>query len=337
MAFSDVLKSFILNVPVTYPDHMFCYFAMHAANGNIRPFARGLFTALDRVDKACSGYANEMISRIAAIKGAGDAQYEALLQILAEIYVTCGAVEAADRDEAGRELFRHEPAINDQKNPEFESRAANIWYAVEVKTPGLLQHIRVRAANPYQLTARLPQSWTADKQKTLPRDNPVKDFLLSANEKFQAYSTIRPDAYRILTIVWDDFCNEPITALLHPHSGLLTPKSFFKDRAGQPVQFPYVDAVLICRYQHQLIRSTREEPLIDGEVLPFAYHHYGFPMKAFVANPAGRVVPDELLQPLNAVRQECLTFGAEYNPMDLVMWIGGDGDAPETASDTKAE
>ena len=162
-------------------------------------------------------------------------------------------------------------------------------------------------------------------EKVLPRDNPVKDFLISANEKFKVYSKMRPEAYRILTVVWDDFCNEPIAALLNPNSGLLTPYSFFKGANGSPVQFPFVDAILICRYQHQIIRATREEPLIDGEGMPLVYHHEGFPPKALVQNPAGRPAPDELLGPLNAVRlEDCL--GAEYSPTDLVMWVGGEAD-----------
>lgn len=323
MSPSELLQYFCGTIPQQYPKHMFCYFAANAARGNILPFLFGLLRALGRIENACPGYAKEMIDRMEAIEGTGERQYESLLQILAEVYVTAGGAEAADRDENGRELFSHEPGQTGQKNPEFESCSNGNWYAVEVKTPTLISHARRRQSEPFQITARLPQDVVDPLKKTLPRDNPVKDFLVSANEKFEAYSQTRDDAYRILTIVWDDFCNEPIAALLNPNSGLLTDNSFYKGDNGEPVTFPFVDGIIVCRYQHQIIRATREEPLTDGEGLPFVYHHYGFPPKALIANPSGREIPDDLLEPLNAERCDSL-MGAEYNPTDLVMWMTDD-------------
>lgn len=154
----------------------------------------------------------------------------------------------------------------------------------------------------------------------LPRDNPVKDFLISANEKFTAYEELRPDAVRILTVVWDDHVQEVLAALLNPMSGLLTENSFHKDPNGEAVRFPMVDAILLCRYQIQLHALMRDQPLIDNE-LPFGYHHYEFPPKALIQNPHGRRFPPELLHPLNATRiDDCL--GAEYSPnIDIVMWV----------------
>ena len=148
----------------------------------------------------------------------------------------------------------------------------------------------------------------------------MKDFLVSANAKFEVYSKLRPDAYRILTIVWDDFCNEPIAALVHPFSGLLTPNSFHKDKQGNPISYPYIDAVVVCRYQHQILRSTREEPLMDNLRVMFQYRGK-FPPKALISNPAGRAIPDDLLRTLDAVRQEDLAFAAEYNPMEVILWV----------------
>jgi len=329
---SELLAYFCNSIPNEYPKHMLCFFAAHASKGNVLPFTFGLLRVLGRIEDACAGYSKEMIDRMAAIDGTGERQYETLLQILAEIYVTGGAVEVADRDENGRECFTHEPGTKGQKNPEFETCSNGIWYAVEVKTPQLVSHSRNRHSKAFQLTARLPREATDSLKKTLPRDNPVKDFLISANDKFQAYTQTRPDAYRILTIVWDDFCYEPVAALLHPQSGLLTSNSFYKDSDGVPVTFPWLDGVIVCRYQHQIIRATREEPLMDGEGLPFVYHHYGFPPKVLIANPAGREIPEELLEPLNAQRHHIL-MGAEYNPTDLVMWMQEDDS--DSSTDTR--
>ena len=184
-----------------------------------------------------------------------------------------------------------------------------------------------RAKNPLQLTARLPK--TAERlegDRTLPRDNPVKDFLLSADAKFADYESYRAEALRVLVIVWDDFCNEPIAALLNENAGLLTPNSFCRDPSDAPVTFPNVDGIIVIRHQHQLLHSTRCEPLIDDLEDAFGYHHDGFPPKAFITVPGGRPVPDSVLRALNAVPlSECM--GAEYRPTDLVMWFGGSDDS----------
>jgi hypothetical protein len=82
---------------------------------------------------------------------------------------------------------------------------------------------------------------------TLPRDNPVKDFLVDADAKFKAFKS-KADCTTVLVIVWDDFIYEPITALAHPKSGLLTANSFAKDANGSPMKFPNVDAVVLVRH-----------------------------------------------------------------------------------------
>src|SRR5690606_31386323 len=106
---------------------------------------------------------------------------------------------------------------------EFESQTREVKYAVEVKTPRLIAHRNTMATKSWQLSARIPlKDILPVDQTTLPRDNPVKDFLESASAKFAEYKTCNPSAYRILTIVWDDYIYEPVTALLHPESGLLT-------------------------------------------------------------------------------------------------------------------
>jgi hypothetical protein len=48
----------------------------------------------------------------------------------------------------------------------------------------------------------------------LPRDNPVKDFLLSADAKFAAFKAQHLTFTSALVIVWDDFIQEPRTCTL---------------------------------------------------------------------------------------------------------------------------
>ncbi len=317
----ELLAMFLESVPSEYPKHMFCYFANNAARGNVLPFTKSLFEVLKVVDAASPGYAKGTITRIGAIEGTGESQYGSLLQILAELYVTGGMVQQADR--AGNKVhFSHEPSTKGGKNPELEVRIGGQWCAVEVKAPRLIEHGRLRATNPYQVGVRLPDKPFDSLKPTPPRDNPVKDFLMSAEEKFAAYESVRSGAFRILVIVWDDFCNEPIAALKSPDSGLLTDKSFNKDPNDSPVRYPHVDGIIVIRHQHQIIRATRCEPLIDGVSDPLVYQHEGFPPKAFIEVPGSRTVPGSIFDALNATPlAECM--GAEYQPVEFIMWVGG--------------
>jgi len=307
---------------------MFNYFAKLSAEKIVVPFTFGLANALGVIEEVSPGYASEMIERMASVKGIGNEPYESLLQILGEIYVTSGAALAVDLGENGEKLFTHEPrSTKNSKNPEFESRSNSVWYAVEVKTPKLNDFSKIRTEKEWQAIARMPQETIDEFSPTLPRDNPIKDFLISANEKFAAYSNYRSDSYRILTIVWDDFVQEAITALVSPGSGLLTENSFYK-KDDIAVKFPFVDAILVCRYYHQIKLSTMEKDLIHDE-REFVYHNEGFPPKALIQNPHGRVIPDALLGPLNATPYDKLVWFAEYAPQEMIIWMnsrGGEGD-----------
>lgn len=315
----EVLPLFLSLVPSAPKSHMLCGFVEEASRGNFYPFTQGLFEVLADVDSVSPGYAAEMLRRIGAVKGTGEEQYEALTQSCAELYVTAGLAVQADRGPDGKALFSHEPGASAGKNPEFECCVRGFWLAVEVKAPKLIAFRKKQAADPFQMLARIPNLAPPTPTSTLPRDNPVKDFVVSAEAKFAAYEPLRPEAYRVLSIVWDDFCNEPISALLSPTSGLLTPRSFHKDGAGTAVQYPHVDAIVVCRYQHQIRRATRLEPLADGLLMPLRYRHEGFPFKALVAVPGGRTLPDELIDALNAVPLHPM-LGAEYVPSEIVFW-----------------
>ena len=298
---------------------MLCFFSNNLARGIDLPFVSALFAALDKVDFTIPGYANEMLSRISAIENTGEDQYEAILSILAEIYVTAGLCERADIVN-GNPQFTHEPATAQQKTPEFEVRVNDQWCAIEVKTPRLIQHGRLRAKNDWQVGIRLPSGGLPYENVTLPRDNPVKDFLLSAEQKFTAYENYRPGSIRILAILWDDFSNEPIAALTSPESGLLTPGSFHRNAQGNAVRYPHIDGVLVIRHQHQLMRATRCEPLIDGIAHAFQYHHDGFPPKAFIQCHGGRMPSQELMSAINA-RPIAECVGAELHPAEIIMWV----------------
>ena len=105
------------------------------------------------------------------------------------------------------------------RNPEFVVSTPEARVGVEVKAPALLAHEQQRSSNPLQAAARAltPESLAAfsgdGQEVTLPRDNPLKDFLVNAEGKFAPFHRDDPDFYGLLVVVWDDFIYEPISAL----------------------------------------------------------------------------------------------------------------------------
>jgi hypothetical protein len=157
----------------------------------------------------------------------------------------------------------------------------------------------------------------ADKDITLPRDNPVKDFLVSAEAKFAPFRQADPNFRGVLVIVWDDHINEPITALVHPQTGLLTAKSFFKGTDGNAVTFPSVDAVILIRHLHQFQSAAAGTELADQcqEAMDFG-REGDFPPKAIVGNPMAQMIPMNVVECFQAYHPQPM-MGAEYIPGDL--------------------
>lgn len=125
-------------------------------------------------------------------------------------------------------VFTYEPESKSGRRPELSVEVSESRYLFEVKAPSLLEHIRNRSMPNIQIPAhgvfqpdRLERV-TGNGSIVLPRDNPIKDFLISAEEKFTDFD--RVSGCNILVIVWDYFIYEPLSALVHPLSGLLTQK-----------------------------------------------------------------------------------------------------------------
>ena len=274
---------------------------------------------MGRVACALRGHTTPRVSAVEILTTDLGLLYEALLEILSEIYVTSGAVEQADYDEDVI-LFNHEPGLSKgRKQPEFEVCLAGQWCAIEVKTPRLISYRTSCTQRTVQLNSRLFTEKIRE-ESTKPRDNPVKDFLVSADAKFESYEDYRTGSIRILVIVWDDFCNEPITALNSVASGLLTSRSFFRTSDNKPVTYPHIDAIIIIRHQHQLRLATKCEPLADGVRDAFNYHHNGFPPKVLIPCHGGREIPQEVMVALNAIPLS-KQLGAEYHSQDVVFWM----------------
>ena len=307
--------------------HWFQHHFRLTLRGFPHPLAESVITACLACETKSKGFAKTTIDRLAAIGGRERhlPDWEQLLQQLAELHVVSRVLTWNWPVET---TFAVEPNGEDsKKNPEVVISLQHLRIGFEVKAPSLFAHVGNRGKNPTQIASRFaPKTVIETLAKpeagiTMPRDNPVKDYLVSAEAKFEPFLRNDPNFYGILVIVWDDFIYEPISSLLQTDSGLFTENSFFRDKKGNAVRFPSIAGVVVIRHLHQLFRACRDEPLIDGCKYPLDFGHEGqFPWKAFIQNPFGLNVPKEAIDVLDA-RPHTDEMGAEYRPQEFIMWM----------------
>lgn len=306
--------------------HWFSYHFGTQFNGRLHPLAESVVSACLICEAKMPGYALQFIERLAGVSGREKhmPDWEQLLQQLAELHVIS---RVASWYSEGQATFDLEPTSQEsKKNPEILFSTATHNVAVEVKAPAIFKHWESRSGNPIQFSSRFAPKEIIEKladgqSSTLPRDNPIKDFLISANEKFSVFALEDPGFIGILVICWDDHIYEPISSLIQSDCGLLTENSFFRDQDGRPHRFENISGVIVIRHLYQLVRACRSEPLMDGISHPLDYGKEGeFPWKAFLQNPHGRTVPREILECFDG-REICDEMGAEYRPQEFVMWI----------------
>jgi hypothetical protein len=309
--------------------HWWAFHFQSTARGQQVPFASALIDALLEIDAAMPGYAARTATAIGSLTGREKhlPDYEQLLQRLAEVHVALQTVRASWPEGS---TFVDEPvAPGSARNPEVVVSAPGFRVGVEVKAPALLDHEGKRSSRRLQSGGRifppdkLGEMAGGEENLTLPRDNPVKDFLVSANQKFAAFHADDADFFGILAIVWDDFIYEPITALLHPSSGLLTENSFARAGDGTPLRFEHVDGILLISHLQYLKRALGE----DGRSRPFVMSDRAFewdidPARpvAYVDTPSGKQVPEAIRAILHTTSLEKIA-GAEYQPSDWITWI----------------
>lgn len=287
-------------------------------------FAPLIVRALVAVDDAMPGYAEDMVARLEQVGGRDRNidDYETIIQWLAEVLISLHLVELSW---PGNVRMEKEPKAGDSlKNPELLIDLDAVGkLGVEVKAPSLSRHRELRQLQPWQLLARTNVTPNLlDGSVTLPRDNPVKDFLQSADAKFAGFRD-DPNLNSILFIVWDDFVNEPISALLSPSSGLFTSNSFDLDESNNPRQYPNLDGVVLLRHQHQFIEGMANRPPLDARDTFLDYGGPGdFPPHVLIPNPFGRELDPVWIEALGAWHPESLQdAGSEYLPAEIVAWI----------------
>jgi hypothetical protein len=316
----------ILDSKVFTEWHWFKYHFNFYNMGFEHPFAWSIIEACLVVEEKIPGYAYKFLDDLASYSGLEKhmPHYEQLLQKLAELYVTKKAVEF--KWEEGT-VFQLEPTIgNSKKNPEINIETPRFIIGIEVKSPSLIEHINKRSENTFQLSGRSDQILELAKEMhgkdiTLPRDNPVKDFLKSANEKFESFKTFSEKPFfSSLFIVWDDYIYEPVTALTAPYSGLLTENSFYKDKEGKAVKFPHLDIIVLLRNLRNIINATIDQPMIDvSHSLDYTNRNI-FPPKVFVPVNNEENIPLDFVNAFELLHLNEM-MGAEYHPSDGIWWI----------------
>lgn len=302
--------------------HWLAYFAAHLPP---LPSMKALLESCIDCDAVIPGIGRSFIDRIAEAgsRQKNEEDYQAILQIFAEILSLRQAFHCRW---TGSPRFEYEAKGSNGKRPELAVHAEGQRFLFEVKAPSLLVHQRQRATNGLQIPARTDLKQMAKMllqgPVTLPRDNPIKDFLISAEGKFAGFD----DALgaNILIIVWDDHIYEPITTLLNDETGLLTDRSYAKGKDGKSLTFPHIDAVILVRHLNYFQEGLAEKPLPDRQ------HMFDFGGEAALPNvliqtPWGRSVPSEIIETYRAVphNNPALLKMAEYNQINFVLWTDG--------------
>jgi hypothetical protein len=304
-------------------------FEQYLLTGRETEFAGGIMDSLLLCDEVMPGIATEMLDRMARIGGREKnmADYQQLLQWLSELLVIHHLVLWDWNEDV---TFLHEPKVpGGRKNPEVIVESKSFRLGIEVKCPVLSPLQSDRSSAGVQLLTRLPRELTSGLGRTiLPRDNPLKDYLISSQQKFEGFHKADPDFHGVLFVVWDDFINEPISALLSPPSGLFTEGSFHRTEDDRPHPYPAVDAVVLLRHQYQFQIAAAGHPPVDDRYHMLDYGSgYRVPFNALIVNPrADRKLPASVVEALQA-RPPSPQMGAEYIPSEVVFWVGGTDNA----------
>lgn len=288
--------------------------------------AESIIETIHQVDRVAQGFAKDYIQKIAAQGGRerDRAQYEQILQLLSELLIAKQLVNFEWGSEA---RFRPSAcAPGSRKDIEMLVEVNDFYLGYEVKSPKILGWYERRAECETQLVTRFPDpSAFAGENKSmegvlLPRDNPVKDFLESADMKFSGFKSAFKNFHSILVIVGDEAVHETISALTNPMAGLFTARSFASKPASTAPLFRNIDAVIIVRHLENFVEGLAERGFLHGKNSILDYGAPGYPHKVVIPNPAGRSIPEIAINALHAVPLHP-SLGSEYMPIDAITRI----------------
>jgi hypothetical protein len=280
-----------------------------------------------RIEAVIPGYTEEFATKLSSFSNREKYQphYEQIIQLLAELYV----INHLATIKFPSASFLHEPTSSDSnKNPEVGIILNDKEIYVEVKCREYIPHHNNRGDASIEVPARMDgikevaELMLKDGEHIgYPRDNTIMDFLISANEKFSGFKKDSSKSITVLVIVWDDVIYEPISSLLNRSSGLLTDNSFYKN-GGEVVKFENVDAILLVRQSHHIVRATRDQFPVDGLNHPLDWGAKNMVLpKAYIPVNTTHEVDEYLCQILEAHNISELTHVAEYRPQELVFHV----------------
>lgn len=252
-----------------------------------------------------------------------EGQYQQMLQVFAEVFCIYHILNMPWSENA---IFEHEPIGINGKRPEFRVSDNGQYFTFEVKASSLLDHQRRRSKAPTQIPARLHPDVTSALNKSgggnalMPRDNPIKDFLKDANQKFNGFE--RDNSTNILIIVWDDFIYEPL-ASLNGETGLLTANSFHRVK-NAAVVYEAIDMVICLRHLGVFQQGLAERELPDGRETMFSFGKNRRTTNVHIPTLWGKPVPSFIYEGFKSVdsNHELLREVAEYRTPEYIIWLG---------------
>ena len=295
--------------------------------GNEHFLTASIIDSCIEIERAIPGFSEEFAEKLASYSGREKylPHYEQIIQLLSELYVIRHLVSIPFVEPK----FEIDPTIGDsKKNPEIGIKLTDKEILVEVKCREYIRHHNNRGNAAIEIPSRqdgvldLANSIKKDSESlVLPRDNAIKDFLVSADEKFASFKENNPNAITILVIIWDDFIYEPISALLNDASGLLTENSFYKN-GDVAHQFNNIEAVLVVRQSHNISRATRGELPVDGLKNPLDWGAIGQVLpKALISVNSTEELNGYLCEILQAQDIRELQSAADYRPQQFVLRV----------------
>lgn len=305
--------------------HWFQYHFAPINSGLVHPICRGIVDSCLVCERKIPGFTEIFSERLASYRDVENSQphYEQIIQLLAELLVLRRICEVEIED-ARYEL---EPRIGDsRKNPELGVFSPDGSVFVEVKCREFIEHHNARADSAISVPSRTAgvrecaeSALREGESLVLPRDNAVKDFLVSADQKFAGFKSDCLSSLCVLVVVWDDFVYEAVSALLSQASGLLTPNSFYRNDE-EPVLFENIDAVVLVRHSHRIVFSTREcFPEISlSDPLVWSFDDARAPKVVIPVAPVGDAI-NKVCDLFGAVHIEELSQNPDYTPQDVVI------------------
>lgn len=268
-----------------------------------------------------------MLSELAAIRGRDRFQphYDQLLQKLSEILVMQQAAEMPWPEGTSFQIEGIAPG-SDRRVDLVAELPDGHKYGFEVKCAAYLAHAERRVRGGIQIPARGPDGLVEivrenEENVVLPRDNTIRDFLRSADQKFAAFKA----AGRFtgaLVIVWDDHIYEAIGPLVNDRNGLLTNASYSR-KDGVAETFPNVDGVVLMRHLSYLTQAAAERPLPDDRVHAMHVGGEGALPNVFISIPGAAQPSPFVLAGFHAMAHDdpALQNAADYLANDMIIWV----------------